>query len=121
MSRCVWGFVHAPNGTRAAYFVHWTLSRVADHGANFDLIIGKWVEQSSATNRVAVSLAYRLDETGPSFMVIDATDRPTATGGLAEHILLRAEVIGRPIAQQAFAIVDAVLAQDERTAELLRS
>jgi hypothetical protein len=119
MSRCVWGFVRSSTGPRAAYFVHWTLTRVADHGANFDLIIGKWDEGASTADRAVVSLAYRLDETGPSFMVIDATDRPAATGGLADRALRRSDVIGRPVAQEAFAIVDAILAQDGRAAELL--
>ena len=41
-SRRVWGWVHSPTATVAAYFVHWTLGRVFDHGANFDLIIGAW-------------------------------------------------------------------------------
>jgi hypothetical protein len=119
MSRRVWGLVSSPSGPVAAYFVHWTLTRVADHGANFDLIIGKWGDGASAADRDVVSLAYRLDDTGPSFMVIDAADRPVATGGLADRVLRRSQVIGRPIAEQAFAIVDAILAQDDRLAEEL--
>src|SRR5262245_21307709 len=98
MSRCVWGFVHSPTRSVAAYFVHWTLPRVADHGASFDLIIGRWGAGASPADRSVVSLAYRLEETGPSFMVIDATDRPSATGGMADHVLLRSDVIGKPIA-----------------------
>jgi hypothetical protein len=119
MSRCVWGFIHAPKGTLAAYFVHWTLTRVADHGANFDLIIGRWGEGTTAADRAVVSLAYRLDENGPSLMVIDANDRPAASGGLAARALRRTEVVGRPISQEAFVIVDAILAQDDRVAELM--
>lgn len=119
MSRCVWGFVNSATTPVAAYFVHWTLTRVADHGANFDLIIGKWDEEATPVDRSAVSLAYRLDETGPSFMVIDATDRPATTGGAAARALGRDQVIGQPIAKEAFALVDTILAQDERVAELL--
>jgi hypothetical protein len=119
MSRRVWGYVHSATGSVAAYFVHWTLTRVADHGANFDLIIGKWGEGASSADRDVVSLAYRLEATGPSFMVIDATDRPAATGGLADRVLLRSQVVGKPIAKQAFAIVDAILAKDERVVEVL--
>ena len=119
MSRCVWGFVHSPKKAVAAYFVHWTLTRVADHGASFDLIIGKWGDGTTAADRSVVSLAYRLEDTGPSFMVIDAPDRPAATGGLADRALTRSQVIGKPIAKQAFAIVDAILAQDARVEELL--
>jgi hypothetical protein len=116
-SRCVWGFVHTPEASLASYFVHWTLTRVADHGANFDLIIGRWGEGTSARDRVLVALEYRLLESGPGLMVIDAGARPTASSELVGRALTRAEVVGRPIAEQAFAIVDAVLAQDPRVAE----
>jgi hypothetical protein len=118
-SRRVWGLVHAPEATLASYFVHWTLGRVPDHGANFDLIIGKWGDGATAADRVLVALAYRLTETGPQFMVIDAAGRPAAESELVGRALLRSEVIHQPVAQQAFAVVDAVLAQDQRVAELL--
>ncbi|VTT99811.1 Uncharacterized protein OS=Rhodopseudomonas palustris (strain HaA2) GN=RPB_1943 PE=4 SV=1 [Gemmataceae bacterium] len=118
-SRCVWGFVHTSEASLASYFVHWTLSRVADHGANFDLILGRWGEGTSARDRVLVALAYRLLESGPGFMVIDAGGRPAASSELVGRALARAEVVGQPVATQAFAIVDAVLAQDARIAELL--
>jgi hypothetical protein len=118
-ARCVWGYVRAPHGALAAYFVHWTRGRISDHGANFDLIIGRWGESSSARDRVLVALAYRLLVSGPSFMVIDAGGRPDASNELVGRALSRSETIGQPIAQQAFDIVDAVLAQDERVVELL--
>jgi len=118
-SRCVWGLVRTPSAALATYFVHWTLGRVHDHGANFDLIIGKWGEQASAAERVLVALEYRLLDSGPSFRVIDAGNRPAASSDLVGRALLRAEVIGHPVAEQAFAITDAVLAQDKRVAELL--
>jgi len=119
MSRCVWGFIHAPHGPLASYFVHWTPGRVADHGANFDLILGQWGERATAQDRCLVSLAYRLFEHGPEFMVIDGQDRPSARSELVGRVLRRTEVVGRPIAQQAFAAVDAILAQDTRVVELL--
>jgi hypothetical protein len=118
-SRCVWGLVRTPNAALASYFVHWTVSRIHDHGANFDLIIGKWGDRASASDRVLVALEYRLRESGPALMVIDAVDRAAAFSDLVGRALLRSEVIGRPVAKQAFAIVDTVLAQDERIAELL--
>lgn len=118
-SRCVWGFIHSEHETIASYFVHWTLGRVPDHGANFDLILGKWGQGSAAQDRCLVALAYRLSADGPSFMVIDAHNRPSATSELVGHVLQRDEVVGQPIAQQAFAVVDAVLAQDVRVAEVL--
>jgi hypothetical protein len=118
-SRCVWGFIQGAVVTVAAYFVHWTLTRVMDHGANFDLIMGKWGDGASARDRSLVSLAYRLFDTGPQFMVIDGHQRPSAKSELVGHVLRRDEVVGQPIAKQAFAVVDAILAQDSRVLELL--
>lgn len=118
-SRCVWGFIHTPEGALASYFVHWTLSRVEDHGASFDLILGKWGDRTTAEDRCLVSLAYRLFEGGPQFMVIDGHERPAGKSDLVGRVLLRAEVVGQPIAEQAFAAVDAILAQDSRVLELL--
>ena len=51
-------------------------------------------------------------------MVIDAETRPVADKSLVGKALRRDEVIGTPIAENAFAIVDAILAQDKRVAEL---
>jgi hypothetical protein len=118
-TRRVWGFVHGAGGTVAAYFVQWAVGRVVDHGANFDLILGRWGEGAGAADRSLVALAYRLDDTGPSFMVLDAASRPAAGSELVGRALARGEVVGRPIAQEAFRVVDAVLAQDARVAELL--
>jgi hypothetical protein len=59
-SRCVWGFVNQPKATVAAYFVHWTLNRVEDHGANFDLILGRYGRETCAKDRCLIALAYRL-------------------------------------------------------------
>jgi hypothetical protein len=117
-SRCVSGFVHDADAAVAAYFVHWTPGRVADHLPNFDLILGRWGEGATARDRCMVAMQYRLLDSGPAFMVIDPEGRPSATSDLVGKALARSEVIGQPIAAQAFAVVDAILAQDERVAEL---
>jgi hypothetical protein len=118
-SRCVWGFVHRSEGAVAAYFVYWTLGRVNDHWPNFDLIIGPWGQASAAADRRMVALQYRVLDSVPSFMVIDPDGRPSATSELVGKALPRSEVVGKPIAAQAFAIVDAVLGQDDRLTEML--
>jgi hypothetical protein len=118
-SRRVWGFASQSGKTIASYFVHWTLGRVEDHGVNFDLIVDRWGDGSTAKDRSLVALAYRLFPTGPQFMVIDADGRPAASNELVGRVLRREDVIGQPIAQQAFAIVDAILSQDDRVKELL--
>src|SRR5687767_14462494 len=75
MSRTVWGYAHYHEEPIAAYFVAWTLNS-PDHGAHFDLIIGKWDEDSTPHDRIAVSLEYRIVNHQGSFMVIDAATRP---------------------------------------------
>ncbi len=39
-------------------------------------------------------------------MVMDATDRPASKGELARTALARSDVIGTPLADQVFALVD---------------
>lgn len=118
MSRSVWGYVYSGDAACAAYFVHWTLSQVPKHGAHIDLIVGRWGNGTNASHRSAVSLEYRIGDTGPSVMVIDAHGRDHANGKLAKRALSRDEVIGKPIAKKVFAICDAILFLDERVVEI---
>ena len=117
LSRSVWGYAFREDAIIAAYFVHWTLGR-PDHGANFDFIIGTWGNETAENDRQAVSLEFRLIENSPQFMVIDAKDRPVAESELVKTVLSRADVIGTPIAQEVFDLVDAVWLHDERISEL---
>jgi hypothetical protein len=118
-SRTVWGYVHEGNRSLASYFVQWTLGQIPRHGAHFDLILGKWGEGAGPDDRVAVSLRFRRTEKGPSFMVVDATDRPTAQGGLAGAALERDNVLGSRWEQEAYDVVDAVWLKDERIREIV--
>jgi hypothetical protein len=118
-SRTVWGYVHEGNRTLASYFVQWKLGQVPRHGANFDFILGKWGEGSGADDRVAVALKFRRTEKGPSFMVVDATGRPTARGGLVTSALERDEVLGSRWEQEAYDVVDAVWLKDQRIREIV--
>ena len=117
MSRTIWGFVHSHNSTLAAYFVQWTLNN-PQHGANFDLIVGAWGKGTDAQDRKAVSLEYRVIEHRGEFMVIDASARPVADPSMAKETLRRDQIIGRPLAQEIFAIVDAIIVKDERIREI---
>jgi hypothetical protein len=119
VSRTVSGYAYFRGHPFAAYFVHWTMGHVPDYGANFDFIIGKWsADGGTPADRFAVSLVYRVTENGRGFMVIDATGRSISTSGLAGHVLKREEVVGQPIARDAFALCDAIWLQDARIAEL---
>jgi len=117
-SRTVWGLAHRDGSAHATYFVHWTLGKVADDGAHFDLILGRWGEDATKADRYAVSLEYRRTDQGPAFMVIDATERPVAHNELAARALRRDEVIGTEVAASAYEIVDAIWLTDGRISEV---
>ena len=119
-SRRVWGFVYDRSDPVAAYFVHWTRGHVSEHGANIDLIVGEWGDAADAARRHAVALAYRLLPTGPVMMVIDAAGRSFVQDeSFVGRAMNRDDVFDTDVAEVAFAIADAVLAHDQRVAELL--
>ena len=118
-SRTVWGYLNRGDVVEAAYFVQWTLGQVERHGANFDLIVGKWGEGTSRTDRSAVSLEFRCTDRGPAFTVVDSVHRPFASSDLVGKVFSRDKVVGTPIARLAFELVDAIWLHDERIAELV--
>jgi len=111
--RTAWGFVYRDGGPRACYFVEWTGGHQA---ARFDVVVGLWFDGTTEDDREAVSLEYRLLETGPSFALADAGGRPAAEVGRAKN---GAEIVGTPLADEALSIADRVLRTDGRIAELL--
>src|SRR5262245_33427491 len=117
-SRTVWGLAYRGGGAHAAYFVHWTLGRVADQGAHFDLVLGRWGAGTTKADRHAVSVEYRRTDRGPAFMVVDATARPIARHELVGLALRRSEVIGTAVATDAFELLDAIWLKDFRIAEV---
>jgi hypothetical protein len=118
-SRKVWGSINAGSKAVAVYYVHWTLTRVHDHGANFDLVLGPWGAGTSPADRAIVAVAFRIVDGGPSFMVIDAGSRPIAKDNqLASTALRRDQVIGTPLATEVFVMLDAIWTGDSRIVEL---
>lgn len=118
-SRTVWGYLRNGDSLVACYFVQWTLTRVHDHGANFDLVLGRWGEGTSPEDRMIVAVAFRVIDGAPQFMVIDAVDRPVARSGkLATVALSRGQVIGTPLATEVFAMLDSIWLDDSRIGEL---
>lgn len=112
--RTAWGFVYRDGGPRACYFVEWTLGR-GDCSARFDVVVGEWADGTTEEDREAVSLEYRLLDSGPSFSVVDAEGRPAAEVGQARR---GAEVTGTALAAEVLTIAGAVLEGDERVREL---
>jgi hypothetical protein len=96
-------------------FVEWTPGRV-DQAASFDLILGKWGPEANSTDRQGVALAFRNLETGPTFMVVNSADRPIGASALVGEALSRDQVIGKPVAETAFAVCDSIFLQDDRIA-----
>ncbi|HVJ94346.1 MAG TPA: hypothetical protein VM580_31375 [Labilithrix sp.] len=112
--RTVWGYVYRDGGPRACYFVEWTVGQ-RDCSARFDVVVGNWFDGTTEADREAVSLEYRLLDTGPSFSLADAAGRPAAEVGRATT---RAEVAGTPLADEVVAIAGAILEVDDRVREL---
>lgn len=99
----------------AAYWLRWTIGHLDTHGANLDLVIGSWGEGAGPKDRFAASLEYpEPAHMPPVFMVINAADRQIAHSNLVQSALRREDVIGTPIADQMFALVDAIWLQDSR-------
>jgi hypothetical protein len=113
----VWGFIRRDGEAVASYFVGWAEQRPG-HGATFDLILGKWGDSATRLDRFAVALDYRMVESSPQFMVVDAQDRLTSSSGLVSTALKRSDVVGTTLAPQVFAIVDAIYMGDSRLNEL---
>jgi hypothetical protein len=110
-TRRVWGFVRRNGEPVSAYFVAWTQGK-PDHGAKFDLILGKWGDSSTKDDRYSVALDYQLIDGAPQFMVVDALGRATSESPPFGTALKRSGVIGTPLATQVFALVDAVYMSD---------
>lgn len=70
--------------------------------ATFDLIVGKWGKDAHSADRQGVSVAFRVLESGPSFMVQDAAVLPTGSNPLISAALDRSAVIGTPLAEVVF-------------------
>lgn len=119
MSRTVSGLIYRQGVPLAAYFVRWTIGQVALHGVDLHFIIGRWGEKTTTRDRQAVTVKYRNDHEACGFMVIDATETLLADHSLAGKFLARSEVIGTPLAQEIFDMLDFVWLTDERLAPVV--
>lgn len=116
-SHTVWGDILDANRTAAIYFVQWTESS-PDHSPSIDLVLGPWGDGTGPNDRELVSLLFRPAHDGGSFMVIDAQERQIARQSVCSRGLGREEVVGTPIANSVFALVDAIWETDPRIAEV---
>jgi hypothetical protein len=113
----VWGHVEQSEDVVASYFVRWAVGQ-PDHGANFDLIVGRWGDGASSHDREAISVVYRNTPEGCGFMVVDAENSSAGQSELVGRALRREEVIGTELAETTFAMLDAIWLQDGRIDEV---
>jgi len=111
MTRRVWGYVHSQDAALAAYYVEWTPGH---SDANFDLILGKWGDETQSADRVSVAIEFRMIETGPAFQVIDAEQRSYAKSSLVGKALNRESVLDGNLRQHVFDILDLIYLEDPR-------
>jgi hypothetical protein len=121
MSRLVTGFVRRHGEQYAAFQVHWTLGQLARHGASVYVILGRWGDDATAADRFAVAMRYRNDAETRGLMVVDADQTSIATNPLVGRTLRRDEVIGTPLAEEVFELIDFLWLTDGRLAELASS
>ena len=120
MSHNVRGEARVNGNLRAVYYVRWMPERLDGH-AEWTLDMGNGRDVPIA-ERSIVALLCRSHRRWPAFMVIDAarTSRGTEVFRCGQA-LAAADVVGRPIATEAYAIVDQVLAHDPRVTELFHA
>lgn len=107
-SKTIWGELADGSGEALAlYFVQWTVGAPA-HLVNIDLVIGRWGEGADPAKRILVSLLYRPSRDGGSFMVIDGQGRRPDDRSICGRAMKRDEVIGTPLAEHVFGLVDAL-------------
>lgn len=114
----MWGNLHAHDAMIGAYFVEWTPGHIDEHGANFDFVLGSWGDDTTPTDRLAISLLFRHVDGSAQFMIIDAETRPIAGGLLAQTALTRQAVLASRWAKTVFDAVDFIWENDPRIGEV---
>lgn len=117
-TRLATGMVRLNHEPYALYQVHWTSNQVLKHGAEFYLILGEFGEGTTAADKFAVALHFFVNSETYGFMVVDADKTPISSHPLVGRALSRADVIGTPLAQEIFDLVDAIWLEDENIEEV---
>lgn len=116
-SKTIWGDLGDSSGTKAIYFVQWTVDQ-PQHLAIFDIVLGPWGEGTTPKDRVLVSLLYQPRLGGGSFMIASGKGRRADRRTLCDRALERADVIGTPVANEAFSMVDSLWLTEPRIEEI---
>lgn len=116
-SKTVWGDLANLSGTKAVYFVQWTVDEPG-HMPNIDIVLGPWGEGTEPSDRVLVSLLYKPRPGGGSFMVASGKGRRADDRSICARALERADVIGTVLAKETFSLVDALWLTEPRMQEI---
>lgn len=116
-SRTIWGDLADSSGSKAVYFVHWTIDG-PEHMPIVDMVIGPWGDGTSPTDRMLVSLLYQPRPGGGAFMVTNAKGRRAGDRSLCSRALDRENVVGTPLANEVFSLVDSLWLTEPRIEEI---
>ena len=113
----IWGYIHDPDKTVAAYFVEWTRNN-PEHSPNFDFIFGTWGNDEINDKKLS-SWVLNVSPGGGSYMAIDSSERSAAKSGLVNEALTREQVIyDGDVMGLTTDLIDAVWFGDPRIEEI---
>lgn len=110
--RIVRGFVYEASTARAIYLVRWPVGEL-HRDADVAVSIGGWCDADQSPRQLVTFSLRQLDD-GPAFMIVDAGQTPWNSEEMLGEPRKRSEVLGTPLASEAFRILDAIALQDER-------
>lgn len=112
-SKTIWGDLEDSSGTKAVYFVQWTVDE-PEHMPCFDLVLGPWGDGSAPSDRVLVSLLYKPRPGGGSFMMASGKGRRADDRSICGRALERSDVVGTALANEVFSLVDSLWLSEPR-------
>ena len=118
LTRRATGMVRRDGDPYAFYEVVWTTQQVVRHGAEFSIVLGRFGEGTTSADKFAVALHYFVEPNRSGFMVVDANQTPLESHPLVGRALPREQVVGTPLAQEVFDLVDAIWLNDRNISEV---
>jgi hypothetical protein len=112
-TKTVWGLVDNDSGAYAVYYARWT-SGHPERGALLYISMRGWGEEGDPRDKVAVGLDSRMGDDRPGFQVVNASELSWSKHDQLGRPLGRDEAFASGAAQEAFAIVDELIEQDDR-------
>jgi hypothetical protein len=110
------GFVYRGEVAYAVYMSAYTMDH-PDHGVSMAVSVGGW--GGSTEQKECVALEWRVSDSGPGCMVIDAGTPRWAQEQSLGAMLSRSNVMNSERAKEAFAISDIVQQNDQRLSQAL--